>query len=161
MKLTKTIAAACALTLTFIAPTILAKPAVKPAKDTLIMMSADTLPWQEFKVMPGVKVALLYGDPTKKGPFTVRLKFPAKYQLQPHSHAILEQNTVVSGTLNVGIGDTFDEKKAIKLSPGSFLAVPAHLVHYTWTDQETVIQITGYGPWGIKYVKQPEEQTKN
>lgn len=161
MKCTKTIAAACALTLAFISPSLLAKQTAKSTKDTLIMMSADTLPWQEFKAMPGVKVAYLYGDPTKKGPFTIRLKFPAKYQLQPHSHAILEQNTVVSGTLNVGLGDVFDEKKATKLSPGSFLAVPAHLVHYTWTDQETVIQITGYGPWNIHYAKKPETTEKN
>jgi hypothetical protein len=36
--------------------------------------------------MVGMEQVNLVGDPTKPGPYTVRLKFPAGYKLAPHSH---------------------------------------------------------------------------
>ena len=36
--------------------------------------------------MAGMEQVNLVGDPTKPGPYTLRLKFPAGYMLAPHSH---------------------------------------------------------------------------
>ena len=34
----------------------------------------------------GAQIAVLAGDPTKAVPYTVRLKFPANYDIPAHSH---------------------------------------------------------------------------
>src|SRR5438067_633368 len=48
---------------------------------------------------PGAKMAVLAGDPNKKGPFTVRMQAPAGYKVPPHTHPTAENLTVISGTL--------------------------------------------------------------
>src|SRR5438309_9903943 len=58
---------------------------------------------------PGAKLAVLAGDPNKKGLFTVRLQTPAGYKVPPHTHPTTEHITVISGTFNIGTGDKFDE----------------------------------------------------
>ena len=47
---------------------------------------------------PGAKMAVLAGDPNKKGLFTVRLQAPAGYKIPPHTHPTAENLTVISGT---------------------------------------------------------------
>lgn len=47
---------------------------------------------------PGAKIAVLAGDPNKKGPFTNRLQTPAGYKVSPHTHSTTENITVISGT---------------------------------------------------------------
>lgn len=137
-----------------ITTTAFAEPAQadKKHQNNSILMSPDKLVWQKDKALPGVKMAILYGNPSKSGPFTIRLKFPANYQILAHSHPALEQDTVISGALNLGMGKSFDEKKTIKLMAGSFFAVSPGVTHFAWTSEETVLQITGQGPWQINYV---------
>jgi quercetin dioxygenase-like cupin family protein len=85
-------------------------------------------------------------------PFTVRLKFPANYELPAHFHPAIEHVTVLSGTFNMGSGDRLDKKQTTALSTGSVLIMPPEMKHYAWTDKETIVQLTGTGPWGITYV---------
>jgi quercetin dioxygenase-like cupin family protein len=78
--------------------------------------------------------------------------FPAGYRIPPHSHPGDEHVTVISGNLNVGMGDTFDRKKPTVLHPGTFGVIPAGMHHFAWTKGPTVIQLHGNGPWSINYV---------
>src|SRR5690242_4281325 len=57
-------------------------------------------------VPKGSEAAVLYGDPTKDGPFAMRLKMPAGYIIPPHTHPKPEILTVISGTLQLGDGAT-------------------------------------------------------
>jgi quercetin dioxygenase-like cupin family protein len=82
----------------------------------------------------------------------MRLMFPAGYRIAPHSHPVDEHVTVISGGLNVGMGDKFDRKKATTLHPGAFGVIPAGMHHYAWASGRTVIQIHGSGPWSLNYV---------
>src|SRR3546814_6891023 len=70
----------------------------------------------------GTQGALLYGDPTKEGPFLLRLKMPAGYKIPPHSHPRPEIVTVISGAFHVGMGETADAAKARRLPAGSYFA---------------------------------------
>jgi quercetin dioxygenase-like cupin family protein len=97
-------------------------------------------------------MAVLDGDPAKSGSFTMRLMFPAGYRIAPHSHPVDEHVTVISGGMNVGMGDKFDRKKGTALHPGSFGVIPAGMHHYAWASGRTVIQIHGNGPWSLNYV---------
>lgn len=56
---------------------------------------------------PGAKLAVLEGNPTKSGAYTMRLLMPDGYRIPPHFHAGAEHVTVVSGALMVGMGEKF------------------------------------------------------
>ncbi len=111
------------------------------------------LNWKDSKhVPPGAQVAILSGDPTKKGEFIARIKLPANYTIPPHSHPVNEYDTVLSGTLYLGTGYKLDTNKGTALPAGSYVEIPSKAVHYTWTKEETILQISGIGPWGTQYV---------
>src|SRR6185436_19215409 len=57
---------------------------------------------------PGAQIAVLAGDPTKPAPYTVRLKFPANYDIPAHSHPEDENVSVVSGELFMQMGTKLD-----------------------------------------------------
>jgi len=44
---------------------------------------------------PGAQIAVLSGDPTKSGSYSVRLKFPANYAIPAHSHPT-DENVVIT-----------------------------------------------------------------
>jgi quercetin dioxygenase-like cupin family protein len=100
----------------------------------------------------GAKMAVLDGDPTKKGSFTVRLQAPAGYKVPPHTHPTTERVTVISGSFHLGMGEKFDEAAGPELSPGSFAVLPAGMAHFAWSTSESVVQIQSEGPFQIKYV---------
>lgn len=109
---------------------------------------------------PGGKMAVLSGDPGKKGMFTVRLQAPAGYKIAPHTHPTAEHITVISGTFNVGAGDKFDETAGKQLEAGGYVVMPAGMSHYAWATGEAVVQIQGMGPFQIKYVN-PADDPRN
>lgn len=100
----------------------------------------------------GALVAALEGDPTKPGPFVLRLMFPDGYRIPPHTHPKAERVTVLAGTFHLGMGSRFDPKAGKVLPPGSYGHWPAGMKHYAWAEGETVIQLHGGGPWGIRNV---------
>ncbi|HET9252174.1 MAG TPA: cupin domain-containing protein [Candidatus Eisenbacteria bacterium] len=108
----------------------------------------------------GAKVAVLQGDPSAPGAFTMRVTLPAGYRVAPHHHPADENLTVLSGELYMGMGDVFDEAKAQALGPGSFSAMPVGVRHYAFTKAETVFQVHAMGPWGIVYVN-PQDDPRN
>jgi quercetin dioxygenase-like cupin family protein len=122
-------------------------------------VTPDEMKWSQGpnSLPAGSEITLLEGDPTKAGPFTLRLKFPANYRIQPHWHPVTEHVTVLSGSLYMGMGDQFDEKQAIELSTGSFAYMNAKVHHYAFTHDAAVIQLHGVGPWGITYINPKDD----
>jgi hypothetical protein len=56
---------------------------------------------------PGAQAAILPGSPAKKGPFVIRLKFPAGYVAPPHRHSnwakkIMTERAVSPSALQTG-----------------------------------------------------------
>ncbi|UWU17197.1 cupin domain-containing protein (plasmid) [Rhizobium sullae] len=127
------------------------------------MVTPDDVKWGPApKVLPaGAEAAVLFGDPTKEGLFALRLKVPSGYAIAPHTHPADEVVTVVSGTTNLGMGETADRKAAKALPAGSFFALPPGMAHFVYFDEETVVQITTTGPWGIKYVNPADDPQKS
>jgi len=109
---------------------------------------------------PGAKMAVLDGDPTRPGLFTVRLQSPDGYKIAPHTHPTAELITVMSGSFHLGMGDKFDEATGKEMAPGSFAVLPAGMKHFGWVTGETVVQIHGEGPFKIKYVN-PADDPRN
>src|SRR5437879_7213440 len=55
-------------------------------------------------LQPEAQFAVIEGDPSKAGVYTIRAKMPDGYKIQPHWHPTAENVTVLSGTLKVGMG---------------------------------------------------------
>src|SRR5438132_13441276 len=78
--------------------------------------------WQEGppSLPKGAQIAVLEGDPGKEGPFVFRVRVPDGYRIPPHTHPKTERITVISGTFNVGMGDTFDAQAAKPMTAGTY-----------------------------------------
>jgi quercetin dioxygenase-like cupin family protein len=113
-----------------------------------------TIAWADAPpVLPaGAEIAVLAGDPHAEGPFVLRLKFPAGYEVPAHTHSGDELITVISGTFNVGHGEGLDRRATITLPAGGFIEMPAGHPHFAWTGSETIVQIHGPGPFDIQYI---------
>jgi quercetin dioxygenase-like cupin family protein len=101
---------------------------------------------------PGASMAVIEGSFMKPGPFNVRLKFPAGYRIPAHWHPVKVTVTVISGSFNMGLGDTLDTSKGKMLPAGSIFEMPAAIHHFGWTNEETIIQEHGIGPLSVNYL---------
>ncbi|GAB3630314.1 DUF4437 domain-containing protein [Pandoraea terrae] len=124
------------------------------AMGEMAMVNPSDIKWSDAPAsMPkGAKVAVLYGDPGKDGPFVIRLKMPAGYKIPPHWHTQSEDLTVISGALYLGEGDMVDMKKAHALKAGGFHYLPGKAHHYAFTKTPTVVQVSSTGPIDINYI---------
>lgn len=105
----------------------------------------------------GAKMVVLEGDPSKPGPFTIRLKLPVGYQIPPHWHSQVERITVLEGTFQLGDGERFDPKALREMPTGSFAYVPTGHRHFATVKGESIIQLHGTGPWEIHYVNPADD----
>src|SRR5207302_10243937 len=119
----------------------------------------DQIKWKPGppSLPPGAKMAVLEGDPTKEGPFTMRVLLPDGYSVPPHIHTAVEHITVISGTFNLGMGDKIDKSATQAMPAGAFGHWPAGMKHFAWANGETVVQLHGVGPWGIQYVNPADD----
>jgi quercetin dioxygenase-like cupin family protein len=118
------------------------------AADEQICTAPDSLKWGPgpAALPKGAELAVIAGDPGKEGPFVCRIRVPAGYKVPPHTHPGDENITVISGTLNVAMGDKFDESKGTALKAGGFFKAPRGMTHYAWFTEPTVFQVHGVGP---------------
>ena len=122
-------------------------------------VSADKMQWGPAPpfLPPGAEITVLEGNPHEKGPVTLRLRFPANYNIAPHWHSMAEAVTVISGTFDIGMGDTLNRQSTQRLEPGGFVLLPAKMHHYAWTSVPTVVQINLEGPFDIFYVNAADD----
>jgi quercetin dioxygenase-like cupin family protein len=116
-----------------------------------VVITNDSGKWVDCPGMPtGCQMLRLYGDASAPGEFAVRFKYQGKYRIGPHTHAVDEHATVISGgPFHVAVGDTFDERapSGQTLQASDLIVVPAGIHHFAWTDGETILQVNGIGPF--------------
>jgi quercetin dioxygenase-like cupin family protein len=120
----------------------------------LQMLAGSGLSWSDFTPTgfdPGMKLAVMHGDPGKKGDYVVRLMFPAGYRFPVHWHPTAEHLTVVSGTFQLGMGNAADWNALKSYAPGDFLYIPARHAHFGGNTAQvaSVIQLHGEGPFQV------------
>jgi quercetin dioxygenase-like cupin family protein len=101
---------------------------------------------------PGYTRAMLEGEADKAVPFTYRVRLPAGFTIQPHTHANDEHVTVLEGAWSVGVGDTFDASSVRTFPAGSFIVIPAGMPHFLAIEKDTIVQVHGVGPVGFRLV---------
>jgi quercetin dioxygenase-like cupin family protein len=123
-------------------------------QDRFRVIHADDVEWKPFAAFPpAARLAMLVGDPTKPGPYVIRVKLPAGTKMQPHWHPEDRIYTVISGVFYIGLGTDFDETKLTAHSPGSVLVLPGNEPHFHWAKSgEYVTQVSAIGPLGLSYL---------
>jgi quercetin dioxygenase-like cupin family protein len=106
---------------------------------------------------PGAKAAVLEGNPSESGAFTMRVLLPDGYRIPPHYHPKTEHVTVLKGTFKVGMGEKFDASAMTQLPTGTFAALEPGTRHFAESQGETIVQLHGVGPWGITYVNPADD----
>lgn len=111
--------------------------------------------WTSPSALPGVQTAWVLGAGDKAGAYLLRVKFAPGSRIPPHSHPEERSGTVLSGTVYLGFGPTFDESKAVAIPAGGVWVAPANVPHFLWAkDGEAVFQCGGIGPSATNFVKQ-------
>jgi quercetin dioxygenase-like cupin family protein len=132
------------------------------AQETEMRVTPAALTWKENPAFPkGVEIATLVGDPSKAGDVVVlRIKFPANFQMPPHTHPYSEVATIISGNIGTSHGEKF-EKNGDLLKPGTLWVYPAKHAHYVWTgNEEGILQVQFVGPGGIDYINPTDDPRK-
>jgi len=91
--------------------------------------------------------AVLFGDPSKPGPYVVRVKWLPGNMSRPHFHPNDRFFAVLSGTWWMGTGEKFDSESTVPVPAGSYVIHYGGKVHYDGAKgEETIIQVWGMGP---------------
>ena len=128
--------------------------AQQTAAPGVVALTPTEMTWasQGVFAVPGMEQLNLVGDPAKQGPYTLRLKFPKGFRIAPHTHPDSREVTIVSGAFATGYGETFDAAKLKILPAGSFYAEPANVPHYIEIKEDVILQVSGMGPSGRRFV---------
>lgn len=115
----------------------------------------DRFKWRDpFNKSPTNQV-ILFGDPSKEGPYMVINRFSPGAFSRPHFHPNDRFITVLKGTWWVGTGPKFDTNATLPMSPGTFVTHFGRGIHYDGAkDEEAMVLITGMGPATSTRIKQ-------
>lgn len=129
-----------------------------------ILLTPDALKWMPAAAETGmpsaVQVSVLAGDPSRSGPFVLRLKIPAGAKIAPHWHPTDENVTVLKGTFAAGMGDKFVETGLHDFPAGSYVLMPRTMHHFAMAKDEVVLQIHAQGPFVLNYVDPADDPRK-
>ena len=131
----------------------------QPGQDAFRAVLPEDIEWKPFAAFPpSVRLAVIVGQPSEAGPYTIRVKVPHDVKLMPHRHPEDRVYTVISGVFYIGLGDRFDADKLQAYPPGSVIVLPGNTSHFHWAkSSEYVAQVTAIGPLGLEYVNAKDD----
>ena len=107
----------------------------------------EQLRWFSPPGNPAVQGAWVLGEEQKPGPYLFRVKLAPGAKIPPHTHPDERTTTVLSGTILIGFGTTFDEAKMVAVPTGGVYVAPSGVPHYVAAkDGAAVYQEAGTGP---------------
>src|SRR6202167_892770 len=84
----------------------------QPGQEVFKSVLPEDIDWKPFAAFPpSVRLAVVVGHPSERGPYTIRVKAPHGVKLMPHRHPEDRVYTVLSGVFYIGLGDEFDASK--------------------------------------------------
>ena len=134
----------------------------QPGQTAFRAVLPEEIDWKPFAAFPpSVRLAVVVGEPSKEGPYTIRVRVPHDVKLMPHKHPEDRVYTVISGVFYIGLGDHFDADKLQAYPPGAVIVLPGDTPHFHWAKSgEYITQVTAVGPLGIDYLD-PEDDPRN
>jgi ketosteroid isomerase-like protein len=130
-----------------------------PPPSAHVMVAPSAMTWTDPppSLPAGARLAVISGDPSKPGPFVIRAQLPAGYRIAPHWHPGDENVTVFSGTVALGMGETWDDAKLVNVPAGGYAGMPAEMRHYFLSRTASTIQVHGMGPLVVNYVNPADD----
>jgi quercetin dioxygenase-like cupin family protein len=135
----------------------------QPGQEVFKGILPEDVEWKPFPAFPpSVRLAVVVGQPSEAGPYTIRVKVPRGGKLMPHKHPEDRVYTVLSGVFYIGLGDEFDESKLEAYPPGAVVILPGNTSHFHWAkSSEYVTQVTAIGPLGLEYLSVKDDPRNN
>ena len=91
--------------------------------------------------------AVLFGDPSKPGPYVARIKWLPGNMSRPHFHPNDRLIVVLSGIWWVGTGEVFDPSSTVPMRAGTYVTHYGKKIHYDGAkDEDAIIEVHGIGP---------------
>jgi quercetin dioxygenase-like cupin family protein len=100
------------------------------------------------------EVTVLAGDPQSADMFTVRFRLSEGFLMPPHTHPKDERVTVIEGLVSVAFGPEGSRENAKQFGPGDYYVNARNAIHTVWADSNSIVQITGIGPWEAHFIEQ-------
>jgi hypothetical protein len=139
------------LALLALAAGLVASAGAQPGAPVVIL--PERLDWSGPPAIPALKGAWMVGAEGRPGPYLLRVRLAAGGRIPPHTHPDERHTTVLSGTLHVGFGETFDEAGVVAVPAGAVYVAPAGLQHYVWAkDGAAEYQEAGVGPTATDFI---------
>jgi quercetin dioxygenase-like cupin family protein len=126
----------------------------QPGQDVFKSVLSEDINWKPFATSPpSVRLAVIVGQPSESGPYTIRVRVPHGVKLMPHRHPEDRVYTVISGVFYIGLGEQFNPEKLEAYPPGSVIVLPGNTSHLHWAkSSEYITQVTAISPLGLEYV---------
>ncbi|MCI0724703.1 MAG: cupin domain-containing protein [Acidobacteria bacterium] len=123
-----------------------------------VVVAPEQLVWKF--IIPGAEMAVVSGDPDKKGGmYVIRIRTKGEVTVPPHWHPREEHVTVLEGSFLMAHGDKYDASKLSELKAGAHSVVPAKMPHFGFHKAGNVIEVFGEAPFVINWVN-PEDDPK-
>jgi quercetin dioxygenase-like cupin family protein len=115
------------------------------------VLAAEDIEWVEDPQLPGVRSAVLWGDPNSGKEHALLRRFPAGYAPPPHSHPSTESVVMIAG--HIVVEHEGGERRV--LGPGSYSQIPANMVHAVrcTAEAECIFLLRSPGLFTIKFVE--------
>jgi quercetin dioxygenase-like cupin family protein len=119
------------------------------------VVMADDITWNPCPphLPEGCEITILEGDPKSDGMFTVRFQTSKGFLMPPHTHPKDERVTIISGKVSVAFGADATHDDAKTFGPGDYYVNKRGEIHTVWADENSVLQITGIGPWKADFIE--------
>jgi quercetin dioxygenase-like cupin family protein len=159
---TRLLALAAVLPIGLVAATLAQPGAMSGMGKDEVILRPDQMQWRDGpdSLPAGARMVLLHGDPSREGPFAIRVEMPPNYRIPLHTHPKNEHVTVLRGMLILSMEGGSDEGE--RLGEGSFFMMPAGMRHEARAgDQKSVIQLHGIGPWDIIYINPDDDPRRD
>jgi quercetin dioxygenase-like cupin family protein len=134
----------------------------QPDQATFRSVLPEDVDWKPFPSFPpSARLAVVVGEPSRPGPYVIRVKVPSGVKLMPHRHPEDRVYTVISGVFTIGLGSRFDEGRLQAYPPGAVIVLPGGTPHFHWANSgDYVTQVSAIGPLGLDYLD-PDDDPRN
>ena len=128
-------------------------------QEALRAILPEDVDWKPFPAFPpSVRLAVVVGQPSEPGPYTIRVKASHGAKLMPHKHPEDRVHTMISRVFCIGLGEELDPSKLEAYPPGAVIVLPGNTPHFHWARSgEYVTQITAIGPLGLEYLRATDD----
>jgi len=117
----------------------------------------QVIPLKPFS--PIHRFEILSGDPTKTGPYVIRIHAEPGYVIMPHIHPEDENIVVLEGSWAAGMGERYNPQTLEPMEAGSYILLPGKMAHFALSKTRTILQVHGLGPFTPRYVTPNYELT--